>query len=196
MAMGHNREDISEEALDGGAKAASAVSLPFWKRMFKAIGARDSSGEGYASIVTKTIIRCSAGKIGQPTAGKIIPYTDISDPTFASGMLGQGVGIEPEDNVVYAPCDGEISSVAETRHAVGITGPGGMELLIHVGVDTVEMKGNGFENFVSEGDTVKKGQKLMIFDRDKIKAAGHPETVVVLLTNSGDYNDVKFGSGI
>ena len=152
--------------------------------------------ETAAGIVDKSVIRCSAGEIGQPVIGRVIPYTEIADPTFATGTLGQGVGIEPEDNVVYAPYDGEVSSVAESKHAIGITGPGDMELLIHVGVDTVAMKGDGFEDFVKEGDKVKKGQKLMTFDRDKIKAAGHPETVVVLLTNSDDYEDVKFGDAL
>ena len=143
-----------------------------------------------------TVISSSAGEIAQCTAGKVIPYTEIPDPTFAAGTLGQGVGIQPEDEYVYAPIDGEISSVAESKHAIGISGENDMEVLIHVGVDTVEMKGDGFEDFVKEGDKVKKGQKLMKFDREKIKAAGHPDTVVLLLTNSDDYENVKFGAGI
>lgn len=147
-------------------------------------------------IVTKTVIRCSAGEIGQPVVGCVIPCEKIADPVFASGTLGQGVGIEPEDNVIYAPFDGEISTVANGSHAIGLVGPGGMELLIHVGMDTVEMKGDGFAPLVREGDRVKKGQKLMTFDRNKIRAAGHPETVAVLLTNSDDYEDVKFGDGV
>ena len=140
-----------------------------------------------------TVISSSAGEIAQCTAGKVIPYTDIPDPTFAAGTLGQGVGIQPEDEYVYAPIDGEISSVAESKHAIGISGENDMEVLIHVGVDTVEMKGDGFEDFVKEGDKVKKGQRIMKFDREKIQKAGHPDTVVLLLTNSDDYTDVKFG---
>ena len=143
-----------------------------------------------------TVINSSAGDIAQCTAGKIIPYTDIPDPTFAAGTLGQGVGIQPEDEYVYSPIDGEISSVAESKHAIGISGANDMEVLIHVGVDTVEMKGDGFEDFVKEGDKVKKGQKIMKFSREKIKAAGHPDTVVLLLTNSDDYENVKFGENI
>ena len=144
-------------------------------------------------FLDRVVISSSAGNIYQPVKGKVIAYTEIKDPTFAAGTLGQGVGIEPEDNIVYAPYDGEISSVAESKHAIGITGNDDMELLIHVGIDTVEMNGDGFVDFVSEGDKVTKGQKLMSFDRAKIKAAGKPETVVVLLTNSDDYQDVKFG---
>ncbi|MBR6273516.1 MAG: PTS glucose transporter subunit IIA [Lachnospiraceae bacterium] len=149
-----------------------------------------SSGE---EVTKKIVIRSSAGEIALPTPGKVIPYTEIQDPTFAAGTLGQGVGVVPKEGVVYAPMDGEISSVADSRHAIGISGAGDQELLIHVGVDTVEMKGEGFKTFVQEGDKVKKGQKLMEFDIGKIKAAGHHDTVVVLLTNSDDYEDVEFG---
>lgn len=131
----------------------------------------------------------TAGKtVYAPIKGTVIPREQIPDETFASGVLGDGVGIEPENGEVLAPFDGEISSVTDTRHAIGITGPGGMELLIHVGIDTVNMKGDGFELFISEGDVVKAGQKLMKFDISKIQAAGHPITTAVLLTNSDDYS--------
>ena len=179
------KEDNGEETGDIASKAAAKVSDD--KASAKTIE-EDKAG---AEIVAKTVISCSAGEIGQPTKGKIIPYTEIKDETFASGVLGQGVGIEPDEGVVYAPMDGEISSVAESKHAIGITGAEDMELLIHVGVDTVEMKGDGFNTLVAEGDKVVKGQKLMEFDKAKIKAAGKPDTVVVLLTNSDDYEDLK-----
>ncbi len=151
-----------------------------------------ASGSALSDTPNKVVISCSAGKIGQPLKGKVIPYDQIPDPLFSQGALGQGVGIEPEEENVYAPIDGTIASVAESKHAIGISAQGDMELLIHVGVDTVEMNGDGFTTYVSENDTVKKGQLLMKFDRAKIKAAGHPETVVVLLTNSDDYEDVKY----
>ena len=139
------------------------------------------------------VISCSAGEIVAPVVGKVVAQADIPDETFAAGVLGEGVGIEPEYGVVYAPYDGVISSVAESKHAIGITGPNDMELLIHVGVDTVSMNGDGFNCLVSEDEEVKKGQKLMEFDKAKIAAAGHPDVVVVLLTNSDDYEDVKLG---
>ncbi len=126
-----------------------------------------------------------------PVKGNVIAGEQIPDETFASGVLGGGVGIEPEEGVVYAPYDGEISSVAETKHAVGITGPEDMELLIHVGVDTVKMNGDGFKCLVTEGDKVRKGQKLLTFDIEKIKAAGYSDCVAVLLTNSEDYPNFK-----
>ncbi|MBQ9608977.1 MAG: PTS glucose transporter subunit IIA [Lachnospiraceae bacterium] len=176
------KEDKPEGTEDIASKAAATASED------KTPEKDDKAGE---EIVAKTVISCSAGEIGQPTKGKIIPYTEIKDETFASGVLGQGVGIEPDEGVVYAPMDGEISSVAESKHAIGITGAEDMELLIHVGVDTVEMKGDGFNTLVAEGDKVVKGQKIMEFDKAKIKAAGKPDTVVVLLTNSDDYEDLK-----
>lgn len=126
-----------------------------------------------------------------PVKGNVIPREEIPDETFASGVLGDGVGIEPETGLVTAPFDGEISSVTDTRHAVGITGPCGMEVLIHVGVDTVNMKGDGFELFVKEGEKVKAGQKLIAFDIAKIRAAGYSPTAAVLLTNSDDYPGFK-----
>lgn len=122
-----------------------------------------------------------------PVKGTIIRREEIPDETFASGILGDGVGIEPETGEVSAPFDGVISSVTDTCHAVGITGPGEMEVLIHVGVDTVNMKGDGFQLLISQGDRVTAGQKLMTFDIEKIKAAGYHTTTAVLLTNSDDY---------
>ena len=101
------------------------------------------------------------------------------------------MGIEPEIGEVVAPFDGEISSMTDTFHAVGISGPGGIELLIHVGVDTVNMKGDGFTLLVKEGEQVKKGQKLIAFDIEKIKAAGYPTTTAVLVTNNEDYAACK-----
>lgn len=124
-----------------------------------------------------------------PLKGNIIKREEIPDETFASGVLGDGVGIEPENGEVVAPFDGEISTVTDTCHAVGISGPEGMEVLIHVGIDTVNMKGEGFKLLVSEGEKVKAGQKLLAFDIEKIKAAGYSTVTAVLLTNSDDYPD-------
>ena len=121
-----------------------------------------------------------------PIKGKVIDQKSIPDETFASGALGQGIGIEPEEEIVTAPFDGVISVVAETKHSVGISSDDGMELLIHVGVDTVKMNGDGFEVFVSEGQEVKAGAKMMNFSIDKIKKAGYSSTVVVLVANSED----------
>jgi PTS system sucrose-specific IIC component len=126
-----------------------------------------------------------------PLKGNVIARENIPDETFASGVLGDGVGIEPEVGEVVAPFDGEISTTTETKHAVGISGPRDMEVLIHVGIDTVNMKGDGFNLLVKEGDKVKAGQKLLTFDISKIKAAGYSTTTAVLLTNSDDFPNMK-----
>lgn len=133
----------------------------------------------------------TAKKLYAPIQGTIVPRNEIPDDTFAAGILGDGVGIDPEEGVVVAPFDGEISSVTDTKHVIGITGPADMEVLIHVGVDTVNMKGDGFELLVEEGQKVKAGQKLMTFDIAKIKAAGYSPVAAVLLTNSDDYPEFK-----
>lgn len=133
----------------------------------------------------------TAKKLYAPIQGTIVPRNEIPDDTFAAGVLGDGVGIDPEEGVVVAPFDGEISSVTDTKHAIGITGLADMEVLIHVGVDTVNMKGDGFELLVEEGQKVKAGQKLMTFDIAKIKAAGYSPVAAVLLTNSDDYPEFK-----
>lgn len=126
-----------------------------------------------------------------PVSGKVICREDILDETFASGIMGEGVGIKPEEEIIVAPFDGEITSVVDTGHAVGLTSSDGVELLIHVGVDTVKMQGDGFQVFVTEGQKVKTGEKLLKFDRDKIRKAGYSDTTAVLVTNSDDYSSVK-----
>ena len=144
-------------------------------------------------VPTVSVIRCAAGQVLQPVEGNVIARESIPDDTFASGVLGDGIGVEPTAEVVVAPFDGTVSSVAESHHAVGLES-NGMELLIHVGVDTVNMAGDGFTCLVAEGDEVKAGQPLIRFDRQKIKAAGYSDTVAVLLTNSDDLEGVECGA--
>ena len=122
-----------------------------------------------------------------PLSGRVIPMEEIPDQVFSQGILGEGVGIEPTGNVVVAPADATVCSVIEdSRHAVGLTLDNGAELLIHVGIDTVSMNGDGFQLHVKEGDRVHLGDKLITFDPEKIKAAGHPTTTAFLATDPGD----------
>lgn len=151
-----------------------------------------NEAEEFAFAVRPAVITCANGKVLQPVKGKVIPRENIPDETFSGGVLGDGVGIQPEAGFVVAPFNGKVSSVAESQHAVGLEA-NGMELLIHVGVDTVNMNGDGFTCLVKEGDEVKSGQTLILFDIEKIKAAGYNETVAVLLTNSDDLDDVVCG---
>lgn len=132
-------------------------------------------------------IASKPGVVCAPVSGEVVAMTEIPDETFATGVLGEGVGIKPSEGRVVAPFSGIISSVADSHHAVGVTSPEGLEVLIHVGVDTVDMGGKGFTAKVKEGDTVAAGQELISFDRKAIKAAGHPDMVVVLLTNAEDF---------
>ena len=148
-----------------------------------------------APEVTVPSIECKPGTVYAPVSGAVIPSEEIPDETFAAGVLGRGVGINPTMGMVVAPFDGEISSVTDTHHAVGVSSPDGIELLIHIGVDTVAMNGDGFECLVKEGQQVKAGDKLIVFDRDKIAAAGHPDCVVVLVTNSDDYENLSIQTG-
>lgn len=135
------------------------------------------------------------GVISAPVAGTAVAYTEIPDPIFAAGVLGKGVGIYPSSNVVLAPFSGEIVSVTKTQHAVGIKSAEGIEVLIHVGVDTVKMQGDGFTCHVAKGDLVQAGAKLVSFDSEKIKAAGYSDCVAVLVTNSDDYENIEFTTG-
>ena len=122
-----------------------------------------------------------------PLSGRVIPMEEIPDQVFSQGILGEGVGIEPTGNVVVAPADATVCSVIEdSRHAVGLTLDNGAELLIHVGIDTVSMNGDGFQLHVKAGDRVRLGDKLITFDPEKIKAAGHPTTTAFLVTDPGD----------
>ncbi|MBE6005992.1 MAG: PTS beta-glucoside transporter subunit IIBCA [Sarcina sp.] len=171
---------------------AFAGTWVFWKEEEKKKAPAAPAVE--IKVPENTVISCSAGTVKAPAMGAVVAREDIEDETFASGVLGDGVGIKPAAGYIVAPFDGEITSVADSKHAIGIASPSGMELLIHVGVDTVAMNGDGFDPQVAEGDQVKAGQLLLNFDIDKIKAANHPDTVVVLLTNADDYDDVVCGN--
>ncbi len=126
------------------------------------------------------------GGLYAPITGKYITLEEIADGVFSEGVLGPGCGIEPEEELVVAPCSGTVSTVADTRHAVGISADDGAELLIHVGMDTVDMNGLGFEVLVKEGQKVLCGQPLLRFSFAKIKAAGHPATTAFIVTNADD----------
>ncbi|MBQ6562662.1 MAG: PTS glucose transporter subunit IIA [Clostridia bacterium] len=173
---------------------AFAVTMVLWKEEEPAAApaAAPEAEKPSIEVPTASVIRCASGTVLQPVKGKVIAREAIPDDTFASGVLGDGVGIEPSDELVVAPFDGTISSVAESQHAVGVES-NGMEMLIHVGVDTVNMQGDGFTCLVKEGDEVKAGQPLIRFSREKIKAAGYSDTVAVLLTNSDDLEGVECG---
>jgi glucose-specific phosphotransferase system IIA component len=119
--------------------------------------------------------------------GTVVPLADVKDEAFASGALGDGIAIEPTDGELVAPADGEISSTFETHHAVGMTTVDGAELLMHIGIDTVKLGGKHFTYLVNEGDKVKKGQPLIRFELEAIKAEGYPVTTPLIVCNTDDY---------
>ena len=119
--------------------------------------------------------------------GTVVPLADVKDEAFASGVLGNGIAIEPSDGELVAPADGEISSTFETHHAVGMTTADGAELLMHIGIDTVKLGGKHFTYLVNEGDKVKKGQPLIRFELEAIKAEGYPVTTTLIVCNTDDY---------
>ncbi len=123
--------------------------------------------------------------------GTVVPLADVKDEAFASGALGDGIAIEPTDGELVAPADGEISSTFETHHAVGMTTADGAELLMHIGIDTVKLGGKHFTYLVNDGDKVKKGQPLIRFELEAIKAEGYPVTTPVIVCNTDDYAAVE-----
>lgn len=122
-----------------------------------------------------------------PMAGKAVPITEVPDPTFAEGMLGNGIAIEPAEGKVFAPCDATVDMMFSTGHAVSLVADCGAEILIHVGLETVGLEGKPFTIHVSNGDKVKKGQLLIEADLEAIKAAGLPTITPMLICNSSDY---------
>ena len=129
--------------------------------------------------------------------GNVIPLKEVGDGVFSEGIMGDGFAIQPESDTLLAPVDAEVTVLMEdSRHAVGLTMANGMEILLHIGIDTVDMQGDGFTYLVSQGQKVKTGDPLIRFDRAKIKAAGHPDVTVCVITETGDADALKFKTGI
>ncbi len=168
---------------------AFGLTWMFWKEEAQA-ASEGSLAEKAKAAEPAGALAASGGEVSvfAPLAGDVVAREDIPDETFASGVMGDGVGIYPASNVIVAPFDGVVSTVADSKHAVGLVGPMDMELLIHVGVDTVAMNGKGFQALVAEGDKVSKGQELLRFDIQAIKEAGYNPTTAVLLTNRDEYD--------
>ena len=122
-----------------------------------------------------------------PIAGKVVPITEVPDPTFAEGMLGNGIAIEPTDGKVCAPCDATVDMMFTTGHAVSLVADTGAEILIHVGLETVGLEGKPFTIHAQNGDKVKKGQLLIEVDLEAVKAAGLPTITPMLICNTDDY---------
>ena len=141
--------------------------------------------------VTGTLVSPSEGVIQTPIVGDVVALSNVNDPVFSSGAMGQGIAVKPSQDVVYAPADAEVTIVFPTGHAYGLRTANGAEILIHVGIDTVSMNGEGFNHKVAQGDKVKAGDVLGTFDSAKIAAAGLDNTTMVIVTNTADFASVN-----
>ena len=142
-------------------------------------------------------IEMTAGKLSAFLSGKAITLAEVGDGVFSEGIMGEGMAILPTSEILYAPVDAEVAVVMpESKHACGLKMENGMEILLHVGIDTVSMNGDGFEYLVEEGQKVSAGTPLIRFDREKIKQAGHPDVTVCVITEEADAHDFKFYAGI
>lgn len=144
--------------------------------------ANDTVAEEKAALQDETII--------SPIVGQAVALSDVDDPVFSSGAMGRGIAIKPSEGVVYAPADAEVTIAFATGHAYGLKTSNGAEILIHVGIDTVSMGGEGFDQKVAQGDKVKAGDVLGTFEAEKIAAAGLDDTTMVIVTNTADYASV------
>ena len=124
-----------------------------------------------------------------PVNGTCIPLEEVKDAVFAQKMMGDGVAFQfSDDNTIYSPCNGEVIMIMNTKHAIGLKGENGMEVLIHVGLDTVNLNGEGFTSFIQNGDTIKKGEPLLTIDRSFMDARGIDLTTPMVVTNGSEYN--------
>lgn len=170
-----------------------AIAVPFVLTVI--VGKRKLAASGNAAL--EKAAECEAGELRAFLTGKVIPLKEVNDGVFSEGIMGEGVAILPADNVVCAPADGKITLVMmDSRHACGLTLKNGMEVLLHVGIDTVDMKGDGFEYLIKEGQEVKAGMPLIRFDRDKVRAAGHSDVTVCIVTDAGRVQNVELHTGV
>lgn len=151
-----------------------------------------SAGQSLEQVKQQTEMR----EIYSPLCGTVIPIEKVSDETFAAKILGEGVALLPSRGEVYAPFDGTVEMLYEAKHAIGLKNAAGVELLIHVGINTVELAGECYRAYVSDGDTIHKGDLLIRFDMEGIREAGCSLVTPVILTNSDDFDEIRFvGSG-
>lgn len=173
---------------------AVAVAVPFVLTVMTGKKKLASEQKGEASGAGET---ASVKELKAFLTGRVIALKEVGDGVFSEGIMGEGIAIVPENDTLYAPADAAVSMLMqESGHACGLTLNNGAELLLHIGIDTVDMKGDGFEYLVSEGQNVSAGTPLIRFDRAKIKAAGHPDTTVCIVTEPGGAEHIRFLTGM
>lgn len=146
-------------------------------------------------LISSFGLRRRSNVLLSPIAGKVIPLSDVNDQTFAAGLLGQGVAIEPSGNKVVAPSDSKIEAIFPTGHALALHTKEGLDVLIHIGLDTVKLDGRHFNVKAEVGQTVKKGDVLIEFDREAIQSEGYDVTAPILICNSVEYASIKGNVG-
>ncbi len=182
--------ELTENAAGTGAAAAELAEI--------AAGAGGSAAAGIMASVMreKDTGKAMPEKLTAFLSGKAIPLAEVGDGVFSEGIMGDGMAILPESETLYAPADAEITALMpDSRHACGLKLENEMEVLLHIGIDTVGMNGDGFEYLVEEGQKVRAGTPLIRFDRAKIQAAGHPDVTVCIITDEGKAQDIQFHTG-
>lgn len=184
---------------------AVAVAVPFLLTAIvgkKKLAAEDMSGENEEKAVSETANKTVNEAVSETAVltafltGRAITLAEVNDGVFSAGVLGDGMAIIPENETLYAPADAEIAMLmADSRHACGLKLENGMEIILHVGIDTVDMNGDGFEYLVEQGQKVKAGTPLLHFDREKIKKAGHRDVTVCVVTGMGTAQKIDFCTG-
>lgn len=185
----------------GTAIAAVAFSFRFERPTDVEAGAQPEAGaereaDADAALTAErgglvTAVRTGLTELTSPARGTIVPLAEIEDAAFSSGAMGPGVGIEPTDGAILAPVSGTVLAAMPTGHAFGILTDDGTEILVHVGIDTVQMKGDGFSGAVTQGARIVAGQRLVTADLAAIRAAGHPATIALIVTNAERIGTVK-----
>lgn len=138
---------------------------------------------------------CEREKILAPVEGRTVPLSEVSDPTFSQEILGRGVAIIPEKGRIVSPADGVLTVMFETKHAISVTTDGGAEIIVHVGLDTVNLKGEHYTSFKKQGERVKTGECLLEFDLDAIKEAGYDVITPVIVCNTPNFPDMVCHTG-
>ena len=158
------------------------------------VGFKEETEENKVEEVQSNNISNKEIKIGTPAKGHVIPVTEVNDAVFSSEAMGKGVGIKCDDGIVVAPCDCQVVTVFPTKHAIGLQTKDGVELLIHIGIDTVNLEGKGFVAKVSQGQHVKSGDVLVKFDNKVIKDNGYDDTIMFIVTNSDQYKEINLNA--
>ena len=167
-----------------------AMAMGFLLTFFFGVPAATAQSADDANVDADADVQIKQEVFVAPVAGEVVALEDVDDEVFASGSVGKGVAVKPSEGTIVAPADGEVTMLFKTGHAVGITTASGAELLIHIGIDTVQLDGRGFEAQVKMGDSVKQGQPLVTFDRDVLASEGYDDTVIFLVSNSASFQDV------